>query len=441
MKVSSLLLIMLLLGFSSSFAQDLGIPKKPTVPRCDTLATKRKKQRFADFECGKLAGVIDCNQGLEMDENSGTVFKKAEGTQFLQDANKPYTGKCETCFSNGLLERRISFVNGKEDGIDTTKYETGCIMVIRNHIQGVENGQWFFYHDTTVSILSWEMNFFAGEKHGKQIYYSKKGDTTLWENYQNGVLEGMKKKYYPGSKIKESVNYKKGLMEGEFLYYNQEGKVLEKLNYKEGKKDGECTYFFSNGKLLKTENWKMGVKNGEFKTFFLQGHLQTLETWKEGSGKEQEYFSFDVYECTSMEIAKGVSENLNKKVASKEIATTSGVVLYQERLIDQDEREFLKGKKLIRGINEIYKYKDKFYVVVGIDRQVIAKKEIREGAFEEYFPNQKPKRIAVYKKDVLIEEHTYDEFGNELTSFGGTGSKKTEDDEVPVNNKKKKKKK
>lgn len=339
--------IFFVLVFSASYFAQIK-PIQSGLKRCDTLLTARKGQRFTDWQCGKTPGIIDCNENLELDQNTNTVFRKANDTQFLQDANKPFTGKCETCHQNGILERQVAFVNGKENGTDITYYETGCEMVVRTHIQGEPQGKWIFYHDTTVSIIAWEMNYFAGEKHGKQIYFSKKGDTTLIEYYKNGILDGKKSKYYPKSKIKEEINYKNGLMDGEFLYYNQEGKTLEKLNYKEGKKNGECTYFFSDGKLLSTEFWLMDVKNGEFKTFYYQGHLQNLETYKKG---------------------------------------------------------------------------------------------VKDGAFEEYFPSQKPKRIAIYKKGTLIEEHTFDQFGNELTTFGGKTSNKKEDDAAPTSKKKRKKKK
>lgn len=274
---------------SSIFGQ---IKPQTGMKKCNDKIVQRKGQRFTDWECGKNPAVVDCNTGLELDEGSNTIYRKADNNQFLQDANKPFTGQCETCHPNGILERKVSFVSGKENGTDTTYYPTGCPMVIRTHIQGEEQGQWTYYHDTIVSLTAWEMNFFAGEKHGRQIFFNIKGDTTLWENYQYGLLDGKKTKYYPGSKIKEEINYKKGLMDGEFIYYNPEGKVLEKLNYKEGKKNGECTYFYSDGKLLKTENWLMDVKNGEFKTFYYQGHVQTLETYKKGvkEGNFEEYF-------------------------------------------------------------------------------------------------------------------------------------------------------
>lgn len=323
-----------LTSLTYSISQIAGIPEKK---KCNDKQTARKGQRFADWDCGKSSNVVDCNEKLDLDENTNTVFSKGTGS--------PFTGTCETCHNNGILERKVSFVGGKENGTDTSYYETGCPMVIRTHIQGAENGQWTFFHDTIYSVVAWEMNFFAGEKHGKHVYFTKKGDTTLLEHYQNGLLDGVKKKYYPYSKIKSEINYKKGLMNGYFINYNYDGVVIEKLNYKEGKKDGECTYFYTNGKLLQTENWKMDIKDGEQKTFYLQGHVQTLETYKKG---------------------------------------------------------------------------------------------IKEGQFEEYFPNQKIKREAVYKKDVLVEEHIFDEFGNETKTFGGSTKKKSEDDKLPGAKKKRK---
>lgn len=417
----------------SLFSQIKAVEKK----KCNEKETNRKGQRFTDWECGKIASVVDCNEKLEVDEGNNTVFSKGTGS--------PFSGICETCHSNGILERRVTFVNGKENGVDTAFYSNGCPMVIRNHINGEENGQWTFYHDTIYSIVAWEMNYYAGDKHGMHVYFNKRGDTTLLEHYKYGQLDGIKKKYYPKSKVKTAVNYKNGLIDGVFLNYNTDGIVIEKLNYKAGKKDGECTYFYSDGKLLSTENWIQDVKVGEFKTFFYQGHLQTLETWKKGSGKEKVYFSYDVFECQTMDVAKDIFEKLTNKVTTKKImesvGATSPVQLYEERVIEQDERPFLKGKKLNRGVNEVYKYKNKFYVVLGLDRQVIAKKELKEGAFEEYYPSKKPKRLAVYKNDSLIQEQTFDEFGNELSSFGGGVSKKTEDDELPGKKKKKVKEK
>lgn len=262
------LLYVLLMVFSTS-AQITEVKKKNCYDKLDS----RKGQRFAEWECGKLAGVIDCNEKLTYDEDSKLILSGTHAT--------PFTGTCETCHNNGLLERRITFVNGKEHGIDTTTYSSGCKQVIRNYFQGQENGQWLYYFDSTEAI-AWEMNYSYGQKHGKHIWLTRAGDTSRIEFYNNGLLHGTKKLYYSKSRIEKEINYVNGLMDGAFRHYTIEGVLLDEIMYKAGKKNGECKYYYDDGKLLRTEKWTMDVKDGEFKTFYYQGHLQTMETYKKG---------------------------------------------------------------------------------------------------------------------------------------------------------------
>lgn len=240
-----------------------------------------KQKRFADWECGKIVGVVDCNEMLEYDKNTDIVSLRNKDLVNSQGAGKPFSGTCETCFYNGKLERRITFINGKQDGVDTTYYKTGCPQVITSFVTGLESGSQYYFYDST-QYLAWEMNYQMGEKHGTQIYFKKNGDTTKLENYSNGILHGVKKTYYDSSKVKKEVNYLNGIFDGHFILYNQEGLVIEDINYKEGKRHEECTYFYDNGAPLRTESWNMDVKNGAFKSFFVQGHILKSENYKKG---------------------------------------------------------------------------------------------------------------------------------------------------------------
>lgn len=305
------------------------IPDPVEIPKCYDKA-KRVNVRLTGWECGKVAGVVDCNEKLTYDESTNLILAGNDGS--------PFNGRCETCFSNGLLERRINFVNGKEDGKDTTYFRSGCRKVIRDHMQGEENGQWLMYYDS-LDQLAWEINYLIGEKHGKSIFFAQNGDTTLWENYSKGLLSGTKRTYYRNSKIKKEMNYLNGQLNGSFKYFSEDSVLLDDLNFKNGQKDGVLKYFYNDGVLLKVENWDEGVKNGEFKTFFYQGHVQTVENYKKG---------------------------------------------------------------------------------------------LREGEFWEYYPDQSTKRNSVYKKDVLIEDHQFNDEGEEVVTLGEPAKKnKREDDEVP----------
>jgi antitoxin component YwqK of YwqJK toxin-antitoxin module len=263
-------LLMLICFTPISFvAQITPVVKK----NCFDRPKNSKGQVISEWQCGKMGGVVDCNEKLSYDEDSKLIVTANNGS--------PFSGTCETCFMNGLLERRITFVNGKENGPDTTYYKSGCPQVIRNHIQGAESGKWVFYYDSTMR-LAWEMNYNLGEKHGQQLYLTKEGDTTRVENYSNGVLHGVKKLYFPNSKLEKEIHYSNGNLDGASKLYTMGGTLLQELSFKEGKKHGEQKYYYENGILLSIEHWSMDVKDGEFKTFYLGGVVQSMENYKKG---------------------------------------------------------------------------------------------------------------------------------------------------------------
>ena len=277
---TALAIVFISVSLYAQFDEDM-----PTKDSCylryDANHNVVRNNRYAEWQCGKLLGVVDCGERLEYDEETDIVYLNSQDMVNAAGANKPFTGVCESCHMNGQLERRINFVGGREEGMDTSFYKTGCPQVIRNHYQGVEHGQWLFYYDST-QYLAWEMNYMMGEKHGKHMFFKKNGDTTRWENYSNGMLDGTKRTYYPDSKLKREVEYKMGVMDGKFKIYNLDAVVIEELNYRQGKKHEECKYFYDDGTPLKNENWNMGIKDGEFKTFYYQGTIMVSETYKKG---------------------------------------------------------------------------------------------------------------------------------------------------------------
>jgi len=285
-----LILFTLLFAFLANSQNDILKTTEKKQP-CYERQNQANNNRIDVWACGKIAGVIDCDEELEVDDRTGLVIRKIKDRSNYAGVGKPYSGKCESCYQNGLINRRLTFVDGKEDGIDTSYYESGCVQAIRSQIKGVESGTWYYYFDSTQQV-AWEMNFYAGEKNGRHIYMKANGDTTKEETYKNGLLHGVKKSFYKDSKIFKEVMYANGLMDGAFKTFNPEGVLTEESLYKEGKRNDVTKYFYDDGVLLKTENWKMGKKNGEFKMFYYQGNVQTLENFKDGikEGKFQEYY-------------------------------------------------------------------------------------------------------------------------------------------------------
>ncbi|MCC5923653.1 MAG: toxin-antitoxin system YwqK family antitoxin [Crocinitomicaceae bacterium] len=328
---------------------------------CFQRSTERIGQRFVDWECGKDGRTIDCNERLELDPGSNLIV--------LGSSGRPFSGRCETCHDNGLLERRVEFLNGKSHGTDTTYYPSGCPQVIRTHVEGAENGVWTFYNDSS-GLIAWQIGYFNGLKHGQSIYYRHfqtgtdhltmqignaerkvrfglyDSDTLRIENFNMGRLHGPRLDYFPGSKLRREVHYQNGLMHGPFIVYNEEGMVLQENNFNQGKKDGEWKFYYENGALLKIENWSNDIPNGVFKWFFINGNIQKVE-------------EFD-----------------------------------------------RRGRK--------------------------------NGWFEERFPDDKVKRRTLYRRGEIVEDHEFDQYGNEIRTVGDAINASKQDDELPTTTKSKK---
>lgn len=326
---------------------------------CFANSIERSGARYVDWECGKSDQIVDCNERLESDPGSSIVLSRSSGT--------PYTGDCETCHSNGIRERVVHFVNGRTEGTDTTYYPSGCVQVVRTHIDGVENGKWTFYNDSS-GLEAWQIEYLNGEKHGKSIYYSHfmtgtqsvklqvgnreidytygvyDRDTLRIEYYYQGKLHGTKTEYYRDGTVYKEVSFNMGDFHGPFLLYDRKGNLLQELSYENGLKHGVCKYYYDNAAIMTIENWTKGVQTGETKKFYVQGHLQQSESY------------------------------------------------------DKNGR--------------------------------------RDGWFEERYPDDKVKRLTLYKKGVLVEDHKFDIYGNEIETIGQPLDRDSRDDEIIAPNRK-----
>jgi antitoxin component YwqK of YwqJK toxin-antitoxin module len=225
------------------------------------------------WQCGLTPGVIDCQEKLVFDEDRKVVITNNTGMTF--------TGTCETCYMNGQLEQRVSFVNGKENGEIITYFKSGCTQVTENYVEGLEHGTFTVYYDST-GIVQKESNFYMGVFEGHQYQLTKKGDTVISEYYANDLLHGMRRDFHTNGKLRTEVNYSEGLMDGLYKRYSLDGILVEEIPYKDGKRNGVLKSYFDDGVVLAVENWAMDVKNGEFKVFFYDGVIRLKEFYKKG---------------------------------------------------------------------------------------------------------------------------------------------------------------
>lgn len=271
MKSNTRFIVVLLFLFTTPSFQAQFEPLNQT--KCYEKYEQRRASGFMENDCDQLRGVVDCNEKLDYNREMDIVFSQGTG--------KAFTGRCQTCYYSGIRERLITFINGKEDGADTTYYETGCIKVIREHKLGKENGFWTYYFDSTQQV-AWSKGYRGGLEHGEHIILTKSGDTVLREVYNLGLLNGPRETYYGKGQPKELAIYKEGFLDGENVSYFQNGNKSKHLRFINGQKQGRQEYFYSSGEMMRFEFYNKNQKSGQFKAYYIGGELQAEENWAIG---------------------------------------------------------------------------------------------------------------------------------------------------------------
>lgn len=180
--------------------------------------------------------------------------------------------------SNKQLKCNIKYKDGKREGLYTEYNPSGKIVVSKNYLNGkvegevreeefkdclrisnytndVLNGRYSeTYNDGTLRI---EGYYAMGKKDKTWKSFDKKGHLEFQEEYNNGVLNGQKKRFRDGILI-YSEEYKDGLRNGLSVDYVDNGgkNQLEKeVNFLQGKRNG-ITKRYNNGILTKEALYK-----------------------------------------------------------------------------------------------------------------------------------------------------------------------------------------
>jgi antitoxin component YwqK of YwqJK toxin-antitoxin module len=267
MKIRSILFLFCAMLQCVSHAQEE--PQAENCPCCSKDPRTGEPRR-----CGSLRDIPDCNNDLQYEENTNTVYHRRGSAGF--------TGFCESCHGTGHREHCAQFVNGKEHGVSYTWHDNGHLQFQREHNMGVEVGTWKVWHrgkGTEAGKLASEVNYVNGKMNGRCIWYFEDGSERKIEEYKMGVLDGKVTRYSrPGIKDKE-IQYKNGLMDGKYVSFFENGNVQTELNYKAGKENGPIKYFHDNSQLALEGEFRDGVKVGKWSSYYPTGIDMVIENY------------------------------------------------------------------------------------------------------------------------------------------------------------------
>ena len=69
------------------------------------------------------------------------------------------------------MERKVSFVLGKENDTAYTYYMNGQLKVMCIYVHGVENGTWGYWHEN--GQIAWETPMIWGKRQGNGCFIKK----------------------------------------------------------------------------------------------------------------------------------------------------------------------------------------------------------------------------------------------------------------------------
>ncbi|WP_339714994.1 toxin-antitoxin system YwqK family antitoxin [Cyclobacterium amurskyense] len=139
------------------------------------------------------------DENLILNPNQGIVFYKDE----------PFTGTGIATYPNGLVSEKITYLNGKRDGVLQRWFENGLLSFEANYERNSLNGM----------VKSWWSN----------------GKLRSEANFQHGLVHGVQKQWYSSGQLFKVLHIVEGKEEGLQQAWRENGKLFVNYEAKDGR--------------------------------------------------------------------------------------------------------------------------------------------------------------------------------------------------------------
>lgn len=315
--------------------------------------------------------------------------------------------KSYSIFAFFILNAAAAFAQ-PNDGVAPKKKETPTALVCRDpRFRMVQDCEGLVYVDK-VNINGEDKDVVYTKKTGTPFTGRCKvchnnGNLWMYLEYKGGWSYGIDTVYYENGNINLVRSHDTtglGKEDGTWKFFREDGTLKWEKEFVMGAADGEQRYYFPDSTLEKVEVWKMGQLNGKKQEYYPGGAIRKEIGYKNGKfdGTYIVYYKNGNVESEQQYIN-------DKKTGPSNYYYESGQLFYSQT----HENDLLEGEV------------KRFYMTGAKWTVENYKKGQRHGIFEEYYDDEKGtmKYSAVYKKDILIEEHYYNEFGEEVAKPEG----------------------
>ncbi len=188
-----------------------------------------------------------------------------QGQNLLDDQGRK-TGhwKIENPSGTTLYEAR--FQEGKPVGEMIRYYENGAIRASLM-FDSLEDKSFtrLFYKSGKQAAEGWHIN---KAKDSVWTYFSEfDGTVRIREPYQNGVLSGIVRSYYPGGLVSEEVNWLRNLKNGDWKQFYEDGSLRLACRYENDKLTGAYDLYYPDSTLKVKGAYLDNHKNDTWRFF------------------------------------------------------------------------------------------------------------------------------------------------------------------------------
>jgi len=187
------------------------------------------------------------------------------------------TPSTETVFVPAPADTNQTDANGKRTGFWSEKM--GGYDWKGFYVDGKKHGT-FVAYPIGLSMFAMVETYDMGKKNGIFLVADRAGYVVKEEWFRNDSLDGYKRTFYTGGRVKTEEHYKNGKLDGVKRVYNASNKLSEEGYFVNGERSGLNKWFYTDGKINTESNYVNGSLEGTMTSYHPNGNVASKTVYK-----------------------------------------------------------------------------------------------------------------------------------------------------------------
>jgi antitoxin component YwqK of YwqJK toxin-antitoxin module len=207
------------------------------------------------------------------------LVTQGQETLNLTDSSGKKQGHWEKHYPNGKLMYEGYFKNDKPAGQWKRWQDNGELKAVLDHGNTGDTINARLYGSGNVLIA--EGKYLVEHKEGIWKYYAN-GIKIAEENFENGMKNGLCRKFYATGELLESSEWVKDKLQGAYRAFFPGGKPYLQCKYENNARNGICMSYYASGIVEIESHYINNLPDGSWKYFDKDGNMKYLLLYSRG---------------------------------------------------------------------------------------------------------------------------------------------------------------